>query len=222
MYTGILHSHTFLVSLYFLLLLIKAFLLFFNRYQALEKFRAKTKIAEMAIATLFLITGIYLWIHSGITNHGWYYIKLILIIAIIPTGIIAFRKKIKTLALITLLIFIYVFLISQTRSLIFKQDLKGLYGAKKLEEKHFNPAKPNYQKLRHGKYLYMEYCVACHGKNGTAQKSGAKNLLKIKLSPETIKTRIREGKLTMPAFKKYLTPGEIEAVSFYVEELRKK
>ena len=60
MATGMLHSHTLFVVLFTLIYLIKTILLLSDRDELLEKFKKKTKVAEMVVSFGFLATGIFL------------------------------------------------------------------------------------------------------------------------------------------------------------------
>ena len=73
----------------------------------------------------------------------------------------------------------------------------------------------------YGKQLYEQYCQNCHGADGTAGLSGAKNLQTSTLSDEETKMQIVEGKGNMPAYEKVLNEKEIDAVVTHVKSLRK-
>ena len=54
-----LHTHYLMVVLFTLIYLIKTILLLSDRDELLEKFKKKTKIAEMIVSFGFLATGIF-------------------------------------------------------------------------------------------------------------------------------------------------------------------
>jgi len=111
------HTHTLLVCIFLLSLTVKYVLLLFNRHSLLDKVRNKTKIFDMVVALLFLATGFYMFL--GLLNMqlgGWFHLKLTLVILGIPLGIIAFRKKNKLLATLTMLLFYYVLIMAFTKN----------------------------------------------------------------------------------------------------------
>ena len=206
MYTGILHTHTLVVSLFIVLYLIKATLLVLNRHAALDNFVKKTKVAEMIISTLFLLTGIYLAVNTG--NKGtWLWVKLFVIACTIPLAVIAFKKKNSSLALISLMALIYAYGISETKSISMKKadtavNTEGLEGAAA------------------GKVIFESKCQSCHGADGKLGLSGAKDLTQSALSPQEKIDIITNGKKTMAAYKDQLSQEQIAAVADYVQTLK--
>jgi len=198
MYTGILHTHTLVVSLFIVLYLIKATLLVLNRHAALDNFVKKTKVAEMIISTLFLLTG----------NKGtWLWVKLFVIACTIPLAVIAFKKKNSSLALISLMALIYAYGISETKSISMKKadtavNTEGLEGAAA------------------GKVIFESKCQSCHGADGKLGLSGAKDLTQSALSPQEKIDIITNGKKTMAAYKDQLSQEQIAAVAEYVQTLK--
>ena len=117
MYTGMLHSHSGIVTLYLVLLLVKAVLLLVNKKEALQKVRTKTRFLEIGLGSLFIITGVYLSFVSAAVDGAYFWVKIIAIIAIVPLGIISFKREQKPLAILTLALFGYTYAISETKSL---------------------------------------------------------------------------------------------------------
>src|SRR5687767_4655187 len=103
MYTGMLHSHKLVVTLFLLHYVIKFTLLMLNKKEALDKYSRKTKVAEMIISTLFLATGIYLAANSGNTGM-WLWVKLIAIAISIPVAIVGFKNGNKALAFMAMIL----------------------------------------------------------------------------------------------------------------------
>ena len=94
MYTGMLHTHKLVVTLFLLLYLIKTILLLLNKRDSLVKFTAKTKVLEMIVSVLFLATGIFLASKSG--NVGtWLWVKIAAIAISIPLAVIGFKNQNK-------------------------------------------------------------------------------------------------------------------------------
>lgn len=205
MYTGMLHTHTLAVMLFLVLYLVKTALLVSGMNDALDKFSSKTKIAEMIISTLFLLTGIYLAFNSGQLG-SWFWIKLIAVFTSIPLAIIAFKRKRKPLALLALIFLVYSYGISETKSPFFKKeaagDFTGLSGSAL------------------GKKIYDTNCIACHGSDGKLGLSGAKDLTQSALSFDEQLQIVRKGKNSMMAYEKLLTEEQIQAVTEYVHSMK--
>ncbi|MGZ3885577.1 MAG: SirB2 family protein, partial [Bacteroidia bacterium] len=101
MYKAVLHTHWLVVTLFFLIYVIKTVLLLSNRNDLLQRFTKATKVAEMIISALFLITGIYLMTQlPEIKTLMW--VKLALVFASIPIAVVGFKKGNKILAALAL------------------------------------------------------------------------------------------------------------------------
>ncbi|HXH18479.1 MAG TPA: cytochrome c [Chitinophagales bacterium] len=72
-----------------------------------------------------------------------------------------------------------------------------------------------------GKLIYKQYCVSCHGADGTMGANGASNLAVSALSEEETIAIISHGRKVMTPFKEILTEDEIKAVAKYVMTMRK-
>lgn len=72
-----------------------------------------------------------------------------------------------------------------------------------------------------GKELYDKYCVKCHGEDGTREKHKAKNLKYSRIADTSIASMVRNGKKTMPSYRKKLTEAEIRAIVRHTKTLRK-
>lgn len=202
MFTGILHSHVLLAVLFILIHGIKVVLMMMNKERALEKINSKTKIPHMIIGTLFLLTGIYLWINSGTIETGnWFYTKLALFLIAVPLSVVGLKKKNKGFSLVSFMMFIYIYGISETKSADFKK------------------AEPTAVTLANGKAIFQNYCMNCHGKDGTMGLSGAANLKESQMHLEQIKEIIKKGKNAMLSYENTLTEEQIQLVSEYVQHL---
>jgi mono/diheme cytochrome c family protein len=214
MFNNILLLHKIVVSLYLLFTIIKVAMLLLAKKENTMRFRKKTMFIEITLSVLFLFSGLYLAFTSGTVREGnWFWGKVILIIAVIPIGIIAFRKFNKALAILALLILIYIYGISETHSLTFKE----IYNIAAPDSTTTTPA----AKIAYGQQVYATACVACHGSDGTLSLSGAFDLTKINLDKDQTVEVITNGRNNMPAFIKALTPNQINAVSMYVLTLKK-
>jgi uncharacterized membrane protein SirB2 len=194
-----------MVTLFLILYVVKFILLFANKNEALNKLRSKTKVPEMIISTLFLVTGIYLTVTAGNGILGtWFYIKIALVIGALVTGVIAFKKQSKPLAVVMLLSLLYVYGISETKSL----GMKKADISKQVEGAQSGAA-----------IFEKANCVGCHGADGNAGLGGAKPLGLSTLTPEEIKAIVTNGKNSMPAHK--LESAQLDSVVSYVLSMRK-
>src|SRR5687768_814412 len=106
MYKGILHTHYLVVTLFFLIYVIKTVLLLSGRNDVLQSFTRKVKIFEIIVSVLFLLTGIYLTtqLPFGGKYDYLFWIKLVMVFASIPLAIIGFKRGNKILAALSLLL----------------------------------------------------------------------------------------------------------------------
>lgn len=203
MTTGFFHTHYLTVVLFLLLYLIKTILLLSGRNELLNRFTKSTRIAEMIISSLFLITGIYLLTKTPLGGPKDYllWIKLALIGISIPIAVIAFKRKNKILAALSLLCITASF------------GLAEVY--------HNNKISVNNLGQTNARELYNNNCALCHGANGDAGINGSKNLKTTALNASEIIVILREGKNTMP--KAQLDSIQMKAVAVFVlDSLRSK
>ena len=195
MATGMLHSHTLFVVLFTLIYLIKTILLLSDRDELLEKFKKKTKVAEMVVSFGFLATGIFLMTQLPEINN-LLIIKLVLVVLSIPLAVIGFKKKNKVLATLSF------FLIVVSFSLAYKAK------AAKAGDKIIALS---------GKEIFEQKCSLCHGSEDKLKMSGAKDLSVTQLQHSGIVDIITNGKNTMAAYNETLTSEQIEADASYIE-----
>lgn len=200
--------HLISVNVFLLIYLIKTVLLFSNR-SALDKFTRATRIIEMIVSTLFLLSGVWLIIMLGAVKT-FHIIKLVLIFISIPLAVIGFRKYNKVLALISLLLIV------------------GAYGlAEMAKNKPFIPSRVEItgnadEASKLGIKTYIANCAMCHGEDGKKMYREAKDLSASGLDEASIELKIREGtKGKMPAYTGVLSDDEIHAVSAYVMTLKR-
>ena len=206
MYTGILHTHVLSVSLFLILYLVKTFLLATGKDEALEKITRITKHPERLISVLFLATGVYLLINSG--NAGsLVYIKIALVFASIPLAVIGFKRKKSMLAILSVILLLLSYGLA---------EMNGKRAARK-EKPALDLAQVSEEEA--GRVLYENYCASCHGAEGDAGHSGAKNLKTTSLSPEEQALIISQGKGVMPGFSS-LSSGEVQAIVKHVQTLK--
>lgn len=73
----------------------------------------------------------------------------------------------------------------------------------------------------HGKQIFEDKCIVCHGSDGSAGITNAANLQTSKLDTASVLKIITHGKNGMASFSEQLGTGEIEQVTNYVVSLRK-
>lgn len=200
-------THLIAVNLFLLIYLVKTILLFSNTAM-LQKFVRATRVLEMIISTLFLVSGIWLLFILGAIKV-LLIVKLVFVFASIPISVIGFRRQNKALALLSLLLII------------------GAYGLSEVaKNKPFMPAKVEVNgnaddAAKLGIKTYIANCAMCHGKDGKKMYRDAKDLSASALDEASTEVMVREGsKGKMPAFTGVLSEEEIIAVSGYVQTLR--
>lgn len=198
---GMHHLHTTVVLLFLVFLLFKTVLLLANRIELLDRVRAKTKVVEMILGTLILATGGYLLAISG-PVAGYLWIKIVLVLLAIPLGIIGLARKKKLLAIISVLLFVYVYGMAETKSYKFKQDpIEVAEGADA------------------GKEIYTKLCISCHGEDGRKGLYKAPDLTASALSAAEKQQRILHGKGMMRGYEDQLTEEQVQAVLDYLDKL---
>jgi mono/diheme cytochrome c family protein len=70
----------------------------------------------------------------------------------------------------------------------------------------------------HGRQLYAEACIACHGEAGDGGHGGGPTLV-AGLPAETIQAVASAGRNTMPAFGAVYTPADIRDVARYIVDV---
>ena len=205
MYGIIFQTHKISVLVFLLLYLIKTILLLANKQDGLQKLVKVTKVPEMIISFLFLVTGIYLSV-SGAFLSTFFYIKLAAVFISIPLAIIGFKKGNKILASLAMILIIAAYGLAEMNKAQIKKQVKTV------------KAETPDQQLS-GLTIYNNGCAPCHGAKGDAGVGGAGNLTASKLSDEEIYAIIKSGKNSMPAFG-YLSENEINEVTVFVKTLR--
>ena len=205
LYTGLKHLHVLLVVLFVISILVKAILLFVNQ-EKFEVFRNKTKVPEMIISTLFLVTGIWMLIMKSAHVHSLFWVKITMVLAGIPLGIIGFKKKAKIPAMLAAFLFIMAYGVSEM-------------AAKKAVVSSVEVDTESRGTVTHGQALYTKNCVTCHGEDGKKELAGATNLSTSVLNLDQSKEVIMKGRKSMPAFNA-LSADEIEALAAFVQTLK--
>lgn len=193
----ILKIHSISVTIFFLIYFIKTLLLLSNAHAQLAKFKFYTRILEIIVSSLFLITGVYLMTQIP-EIKSMLIIKLLLVVASILVAIIAYKKANKILALLS-----FMFIL-------------GAYG---LAEMSRMGNKVNAE-LSNGKAIYEQNCAVCHGNDGKLGMAGASDISQTSLQKQEIVNIILNGKGAMPRVQ--MTEEQANAVADYVlREIRK-
>jgi mono/diheme cytochrome c family protein len=214
MATGLLHTHTLSVILFLLLYVAKLALLFFNQ-SGLTRLNRATRVPEMIISTLFLVTGIGLLLVAPYRVSLLVIIKIVMVLGAIPLAVIGFRKSNKLLASLSVLLIVGAYGMAEVHAGRVGESTEPLAA-----EVITDAAAPGYDLLAHGEALYTRNCVACHGYQGDLKYNGASNLQLSVLNEAGIQAMVTNGvEGKMPAYPTYSTQ-DLQAVSAYVMTLR--
>ncbi|NDK57157.1 SirB2 family protein [Pontibacter fetidus] len=234
--TAFLHTHVLVVILFLLLFTTKTVLLLLNKRDALTKLRNKTKVVEMILGTLILITGGWmLFNYNGIPS--WLITKVVLVLVAIPLGIVGLKRENKVLAVLALFIFLYVYGVAETDSLTMKKETAttGVIDTPETDaaetgDSTLSTSETAHQEivssmnataLANAEKIFVQQCATCHGEDGTKGVSGAANLTESQLSLNDRKGVIANGRGLMPAFGEQLSEQELDEVAAYTMTLKK-
>jgi len=205
--TGMLHTHKLSVMLFLVLYLFKLIFLLTNNQRGLDAMRKKGwRIFDMAVSTLFLLTGIYLLATAPqIKTLVW--VKLGMVLVAIPLAVIGFKKANKPLAVLSVVMIFGVYGLAEVaKKQLAKVDTSGIDSAETPEAK--------------AAALYTAYCVVCHGNDGALQLKGAANLQTSKISEAEIGEILYNGKNAMSSYKQLLE-ADRKLLASHVLTLRK-
>lgn len=211
---------------FLLLYIYKLVLLLTNKTGNLDSFSKKFRIPESVISLLFLITGIILIINTGnISNFLW--IKIVLVFASIPVGIIGFKKHNRIMGILCVLLIVASYGMAEVNKSISKKQLRAVLQKIPVPKTETNVSKDSTQTeqnkkqlLEYGKQLYTAACANCHGENGDLGKSGAKNLQTSTLNEQEKSMIIKKGKGVMPSYSS-LSDAQIQSIVYYIDTFKK-
>lgn len=213
--TGILHTHTLIVSLYLLQLLIRVILMAAASKESLAKYSKAMRIPHMVLATLMLGTGIFLMVRQaqgvdGIQPYVW--VKFVLVLASIPLGVIGSKRNSVPLTGFAFVVLAGCMALAYAKPAALRSVATKTITTEK--------AGVDMAKVKAGQPLFEQYCVLCHGSDGAAGMQGAKDLGASVLQDADILAIIKNGKGMMPA-NPDLSDEQVEQVKEYVKYLRK-
>jgi uncharacterized membrane protein SirB2 len=189
-------AHRITVTVFFLIYVIKTVLLLSNRADLLQKFTKTTRVIEMTVSVLFLITGVYLMV--GLEHiPAMLWIKIVLVLGSIPVAVIGFKKGNKILAALSLLM------------------ITASYGLAEVQKKKREKGEVVAVNNLNGQEIYTSKCANCHGSDGKLGFSNAADLSTSTISADSIKQVILKGRNMMIPVD--ITDEQAEAVTAYVE-----
>ncbi|WNJ16627.1 SirB2 family protein [Pontibacter sp. G13] len=216
MYTGLLHTHRLVVTLFLLIYLVKFILLIVNK-EKLASWPKWARISEMVISFLFLLTGIGMLV-MGAQTTPMVWVKIGIVLASIPLAVIGYKRENIALAGLSLLFLVGAYGIGEMNKAAKAkpQELADVAPAELVTD----PADANYDIVAHGKVLFKQYnCISCHGEDGALGLSGAKKLSESVATDAEIAELLANGKNAMPPYPG-LTEDEVKALTAYVKSFR--
>lgn len=206
-------GHILIVTAFLLFMLIKVIMLFTAKKETLDSFRAKTKVLDMILGTLILVTGFYLMFSAGGHPPTYLMVKVVLVLVAIPLGIIGFKRSNKVLASLSLLLILYVYGVAETQSLKFqKVKLEVVEATEGMSAEEVA--------IANGKNIYTVYCAQCHGEDGKLGLYNSGDLTVSQLPMSDAIDQITNGKGAMRAFKSDLNEEQIRQVALYIQTLK--
>ena len=199
-FTILLKTHFAVVTIFFLIYLIKTILLLANKTEALQSFTKKIKVIEMIVSFLFLATGVYLMTQIP-EIKPMLIIKITIVLLSIPLAIVGFKKGNKGLATLSFILILAAFGMGEMM-----KNKKAVVSEKAV----------NTDGSINSQELYMANCSSCHGDNGKKGLAGALDLSVTKLSNDSISSIIINGRNTMGKING-LTSEQAKAIAAYVK-----
>lgn len=195
-------THYISVVLFLVIYLVKTILLLTNNDVKLANMTRVTKVPEMIVSFLFLVTGVWMFVEIGAIKN-MQIIKLVAVFLSIPLAVIGFKRKNKALAVISMLLII------------------AAFGLAEMSRKKPYPTDNTPSAASNGMEIYKEQCQMCHGESGSAGISGATDLSKSALSRDEAIGVITNGRNGMQPYGAKLTTEQINAVADHIQTLKK-
>ncbi len=118
-YAQLLNAHKGIIYLFLGWMTIKMLLMVLLNQKKFTDFRTKTRIIEIMLGSLILISGVWIFTLSSNKDEGWLYAKMTIAILSVPLAIVGFRKYKAGLVASSLVLFSYVFWVATYKSLGF-------------------------------------------------------------------------------------------------------
>jgi mono/diheme cytochrome c family protein len=67
-----------------------------------------------------------------------------------------------------------------------------------------------------GQLAYRQFCLACHGEQGTGGQGGGASLANLARDPQMLANTAWNGKKAMPPFRGMLTPEQMRDLAAYI------
>ena len=204
--------HLVAVNLFVVIYLVKLILLFTNTAR-LDRFSKIMRVPEMIVSTLFLVTGLWLYVVLGAIKT-MQILKLSLVLLSIPLAVAGYKNHNKGMALVSFLLLVCAYGISEaSRSKPYMPSNVELSG-------DINAI--NTEGLRG----YLENCAMCHGQDGDKGYRGAPLLsasaMDASAAAMIITAGVKKGtRGTMPAFGRTLNESQISSIAAYIQGLKK-
>jgi mono/diheme cytochrome c family protein/uncharacterized membrane protein SirB2 len=119
----LLRLHLLVVLAFLAFYTFKAALLLLNRSEQLRTVRARTRVADSLLGLLILVSGGLLLAYTPGPTPGWLWLKLGLVLVLLPLGIAAMRRQHKPGVVLTLLGFFYVYGLAETGSVTWQRPV---------------------------------------------------------------------------------------------------
>jgi mono/diheme cytochrome c family protein len=191
-------THNISVTIFVVIYLVKTVLLLAGKKEGLASVTKITKVPEMIVSVLFLVTGV--WMLTQMPEiKTLLIVKIVVVLVAIPIAIVGFKKQNKALGALAFVMIV------------------GVYGLAEMSKKPVNKAAASVD----GKEIYSANCASCHGDDGKAGILGAYDLSATTLDKNGMVEVVKNGKERMAPYKGVLTDEQIAAVCDYVMTLKK-
>lgn len=210
--TGMLHTHNLVVSLYLLQLLVRVVMMVAASPTTVEKYVKAMRVPHIVLSILMVATGTFLMFRTPGGTQPYILVKLLLVLASIPLGVIGSKRKSVALTAFAFLLLAGTMVIAYTKPAFLRSSSStAVKGSKEGLDM---------TKVKAGQPLYELRCTLCHGADGAAGFQKAADLSASKMADADILTIIKNGKGVMPP-NSDLGEAEVEQVKEYVKYLRK-
>lgn len=222
--TGILHTHTLIVSLFLVLQVVTLVWVAMNASKKDVSSPKWLKLSHMILGSLMLLTGLFLMFRSPSGMEPYVLLKLGLVLIATPLGIIGSRKKSIALTAVATLLVMGTYYLGWSKPEALRSvptDLVEVTAGNAVVEGGQSDEVSTDQAIKIGKSLYFKRnCNSCHGTDGAAGFQKAKNLQLSTMSDKEMAEIIVNGKGLMPA-NEGLNDSEVDYLVNYIKTFKK-